>query len=492
MKRVITNIICFSFFTSSYIFADVFEATRQSIIHKEAKSASTEIGRVLVGETVLITNTPSVNSWINIKKGNVIGWVYKKRGVIHKTETSSADFELIDQTMNFWFGNLQAHTGEDNGEPIISDSTHEQAFAYAMDNSKGNLDFLAVTPHTHLVKSGTYEKLLNTVNDSKFYVPGKFVPIAGQEFSSTSSGNHINIFNLDAWIAKDKIKNPKINGRTVIKEDDDIDTVENGNYRDLYESFIPRHKTDLTFGQFNHPKTVRFTGQKGKEYGRDDYDSNMQEWIEASDRYIQLIEIVAAPSHKNTHSNPHFNEISKRVKSWLWALSQGWHLAPAANQDNHYVNWGDGSDSRVVAIAPNLTKIDISKAFQKRRSYATEDSTMEVTFKASEAWMGSVIFESEFNGFSVMVNDQEEPNAKYNIELFKGSIGGDPIQLDKPFRKQDNVNNEVKVNFDNFDVAEKEFYFVRIKQDNNADDPNQNLDGDDAWTSPIWIEEPEH
>lgn len=52
---------------------------------------------------------------------------------------------------------------------------------------------------------------------------GKFVPIAGQEYSIESAGNHVNVFEADAWIDSNEVKN--------------------GYFKYFYKTWIPKHKT---------------------------------------------------------------------------------------------------------------------------------------------------------------------------------------------------------------------------------------------------------
>jgi hypothetical protein len=98
----------------------------------------------------------------------------------------------VAKAMKFWYGNIHAHTSEDSGENNIPESTHEEAFLYAMDDTKGNLDFLAITPHNHLVKKRSYKNLQITTNDpntifpaSLFLSPGKSIALSARGTTST-------------------------------------------------------------------------------------------------------------------------------------------------------------------------------------------------------------------------------------------------------------------------------------------------------------------
>ena len=66
----------------------------------------------------------------------------------------------------------------------------------------------------------------------------------------------------------------------------------------------------------------------------------MAKWIAASDPWAQAIEVIRAPSHAWQTNSQHYDEYPMRLDAWLWALNEGWHLGPTANQDNHKGNWG--------------------------------------------------------------------------------------------------------------------------------------------------------
>jgi hypothetical protein len=442
-----------------------FTAEKLCIIHEAPKAASKNLGRLQAGESATVLPDAAQNGWIKVRKGGAEGWVFLSRGVVAAGPAAPTP---PAPGMHFYYGNIHSHTSQDSSEGDITQSTHDDAFEYAADDALGNLDFLAVTPHNHLVKNRTYGDLRKTVADPKYDRPGKFVPIAGQEFSSIGAGNHLNVFETDAWI--------------------DPDVVHNGDFRKLFLEYVPQHKTDLTFAQFNHPYSADFSAQNGKEYGRDDFHGDIAFWVESLDPYVTAIEIISAPDHDDSENRPHFNENPMRVDAWLWALSKGWHLAPSANQDNHRPNWGSASDSRTVAVAPELTRVAICRAFQARRFYASEDSTMEVTFRAGDDWMGSVLPTAQ--EFTVSVHDAEEPNAQYKLELFKGLVGGMPLtSKSDPEEKVENVRDGEGKTFKAGSV-ENSFWFVKVTQSKTPDDPNGTEDN--AWTAPIWIEESNH
>jgi hypothetical protein len=110
--------------------------------------------------------------------------------------------------LRVYFGNLHSHTGYSHGT-----GTPPEAFTYARDIA--HLDFLAVTEHNHATAdTGAPADRRNGVliahrpdlyaggSDSLVAAaaaatePGRFVALYGQEFSTISSGNHVNVFDV--------------------------------------------------------------------------------------------------------------------------------------------------------------------------------------------------------------------------------------------------------------------------------------------------------
>ncbi len=449
---VAASILIFSFITPA--FADDFLASSAAVIHEQDNSTSKSLGRIEQGDRVHVLETNSADTYVKIRiASGTEGWVYKNKGKIVYTTpgtTSTGAGSTTSTTYNFYFGNLHSHVSELSSEPNITQSTFEEAFTYAM--TKGGLDFMAITIHNHQAEPGAYQKLLSVTKDPKYYKPGKFVPIAGQEFSSMSKGNHINIFEADAWI------NP--------------DDVPNGEFKKFYETWLPKHKTQYTSMQFNHPASVSFTGYSHQEYGMDDYGDDIQKLRKATESMASTIEIIATKSHDDSTNKPHVDENKTRVGAFLFALNEGWHLAPTANQDNHRKNWGTSTSSRTACLAKELTKEAILEAIKSSRCYATEDENMKVTFLAGNQWMGSVVDVNEITGLSIKVEDDGEPQATYTVKLYMDQIGREKLTMNSKSVKTYTLKNKEEVVYPIDKPEPDTYYFLRVTQSKNPGDPN--------------------
>src|SRR5690606_6888035 len=104
-------------------------------------------------------------------------------------------------------------------------------------------------------------------------MPDECVTIYGQEFSTISQGNHVNVFDVSEVI-----------------------DVPNGRF-DLLLEWMESHRDgggELALLQFNHPAS----GQRARrDYGRDDFgDGGELAWLQAMPPHVSLIEVFNAPA----------------------------------------------------------------------------------------------------------------------------------------------------------------------------------------------------
>jgi hypothetical protein len=316
---------------------------------------------------------------------------------------------------HIFFGSLHSHTSYSDGSGTPAD-----AFTRARD--VGKMDFIAITEHNHKDADGSGERkdgilialqpnlyngsdaasLLSTANS--FTVDESFVAIGGQEFSTISSGNHANVFDVK-----------------------DIINVENGNYAKLYDEWLPAHPDSLGQGplvQYNHPDfkaDIKHASTKPKErendYGYDDYNKDFAELLKHAEKYVSLIEIVSGPALTDGTNLP-IKSGNRHERDYWFYLNEGFHVAPTANQDNHFRTWGTITAARTAVLADRLTKADILQALKSRRVYATEDQNLQVFFTVNGQPLGSIIRTQNPQDLTidVQVSDPDEPNATYRMK----------------------------------------------------------------------------
>jgi hypothetical protein len=370
-----------------------------------------------------------------------------------------------------YFGNLHSHTSYSDGS-----GTPDEAYKWARDNAK--LDFLAITEHNHrLCEAGAStdrrdgimiakNHQLYTGPQSSSLVPtaqrytksGKFIALYGQEFSSISAGNHINVFDVGDVI------------------DDHI--VPNGHFDTLLTWL--QTNSDSTgqkaIIQFNHAKLLdNYTTQ----YGADDF-AGQADWINKMSQHAALFEVLNGPAMTKTSGNRSEELMEADYDHYLLL---GFHLAPTGDQDNHYRTWGTSTDSRTGVIADELTKAKLLDAMRARHVYATEDKNLRLIFKVNGHLCGDIATSPPPNAelqIAYSIQDDNEPDAGYKIEVHSGTIGSDSIQVVDTVTSTGNTGSGTIEDIRYSGGAQ--FIYFKVIQANDDGPPDR------AWTAPIWFE----
>lgn len=387
------------------------------------------------------------------------------------------------QTEDVRFGNLHAHTS-------YSDGLGKPAEAYRMACEHG-LDFFAITEHNHdkgdgkgprrdglmigtmpMLYSGSPDSLIEAAN--ALDRPGECVTIYGQEFSTISTGNHVNVFDVGEVIEVGEVPNGQF--------DQLLDWIENH----------PDGGGKQALLQFNHPAS----GAKAlKDYGRDDFgDGEELAWLQAMPPHVSLIEIFNAPALRDGEGQ----RTHDRSSLYRRYLNLGFHLAPSVGQDNHFRNWGTSTEARVAVITPDFSRRGIIEALRARHAYASEDANLRVIFRSGAVLQGDITAPPQAGSelpLTVQIVDDDELDAVYRIDVFQDVAGG--AVASSPVESFEFVGNQpaaVRLEGIRF-TTEGQYVFLRITQqadEVSADAGSENDDEhpleDTLWTAPIWFE----
>ena len=360
---------------------------------------------------------------------------------------------------NVYFGNLHAHT-------TLSDGSGAPKNAFTMARSTAKLDFLAVTEHNHSAAAhpkeapvfGTgiaaqhslYSKLTTAAKDAD--VDDEFVALFGQEFSTISSGNHMNV----------------IGASKVIDETD----VPSGDFKELYTTFLPGD-SGVRFIQMNHP--WENSKAPGKNYGLEQFGKSFTKLRNASEPWLRTIEVINGPGLKEGTDMP---ASVKGEGAYLKYLTRGFHIAPTADQDNHRRNWGTATPARTGVLATRLTRQSILTAIDRLRVYASTDNSLEVKFGVNGAVMGSNVTSSSRDLNVVWsIHDANEPNAKYRVSAV---VGRETVAEQKTVTKLADQNGDGEGGQTFHTTFQKLFLYLKIVQESSSKD-------DTVITSPVWI-----
>jgi hypothetical protein len=369
---------------------------------------------------------------------------------------------VIAQGERVFFGNLHSHTSYSDGS-----GTPREAFLYARDTAKTH--FLALTEHNHSEALGDDGIGIGT-NSVLYKGPGaeslipvatalsqndRFIALYGQEFSTISSGNHVNVFDIGEVI-----------------------NVQKGRF-DLLTDFLQTNKDSsgkAAVIMLNHPDDS--LDLSAKEYGLDDFGGDSARWVSKIGAHASLIQLINGPGMDNrTDQQP------ARPKEEVYHkfLNLGFKLAPTADQDNHRKNWGNATTARTAAVMPALNKANLINALRNRHVYATEDPNLSVVIKVNNKLTGDVIAPLPAAGelsISYRIEDPDEPDAEYEIQIWRDSVGGNLARMVSSVLVDGGSGTIEDVAFS----GEAQFFFFKIIQRNESGDVDR------AWTSPVWFE----
>ena len=358
-----------------------------------------------------------------------------------------------------YVGNLHSHTAFSDGSLFPED-----AFAGA---KNAGLQFMAVTEHNHTdgihprePKGGKtigsdpslYQKLIATAGART--QTGSFIAYFGQEFSSSSGGNHINVIGPQAVISETEIPS--------------------GEYKKFYESWLPAHP-EVSFIQFNHP----WQGQDppAQNYGRHQFAGSFERLLAAAETKLRTIEVINGPGLSEVSGRIATVQGEPRFKEFL---SHGFRIAPTADQDNHYKTWGRLTDARTGVLASDLTEASLTAAIVARRTFASTDKNLRAALAVNGHIMGSEITAASRDlTIAYKIADADEPNAKYDVKIVVGSsVGGTAPKESKLISVQGDSAGEVHCTTPH----NNSFVYLKIVQQ-----PQTESEKDYLLTSPVWI-----
>lgn len=443
-----------------------------------------------------------------------------------------------------FFGNLHAHVhaagvdrSYDDGAPERHDALGQSvpvevgpdmreaalfAFRYARDEA--GLDFLAITPHSVddraddpadivSVSDDAYAALLGAAGEVTHTSSGDFLAIAGVEWSTNSTGNHVGVL-----------------GTSVPAK------VERGRFDVLYDEFLPARAAlgERPLVVLNHPRTfgrddgvldgawdqifgvpltdIRRDGdrrQKFNDYGLDDYPplSEVRDaWIDghvlpdpavveatlanmwaASGSWVRLMEVTLGRGNEIGHEhgqNPSLVEdehgdlvrLTRVHSDWDYYLLGGFRIGPVASHDNHFANWGTGHSSRTGVLAETLTERSLYDGLHRRRVFASEDENLELRFYAD----GRVPMGDEMRTLASTVSARvllHDPDytGDITVRVRRGRIGGTQTEVVRELT--------TSAGWLDLELSAPEpgtwFFYLEVEE------PNASRM---AWSAPIWVE----
>lgn len=354
---------------------------------------------------------------------------------------------LFSQTLNYYFGNLHAHTFYSDGNKDASTSGCNNptcSFNYA--KASLHFDFLGITEHNHSSAG---------MQISKFH----------QGYSEAIAANQENVF-LCLWGMEWGVSS-STNGHVIIYGfDDQLIGWESGNF-DIYNSktdydglFKKVKSNPNAFCYLAHPGYNDFNYLLSNPYNAT-YDSAIV-GVPFRNGYA-----FSTNTSYSDYPNGDYMDYYKRL------LSKGYKVGAGYDHDNHYTNFGRSNAGRLVILAPSLTISNLFWAMKNMHFYGSDDWNAKIDFRINGTEiMGNISTASLTPTITVVHNDEDGETAD-SIKLWAGYSGSisDPgvIYTVKNTNLLSFVDSTITINF-------QRYYFVEIIQQ----------DGQRIVTSPIW------
>ena len=315
-----------------------------------------------------------------------------------------------------YHGTLHNHTGYSDGQ-----GTPDSAFTAGQ--SRG-LDFMAITDHSETLSDAEWEETLVQVNNHT--VPGAFVALRGCEWSHSTEG-HVNVYNTTMRPA---VTDPGYGYA------DPVPTL-----ADLY-TWLAGHTAALA--EYNHPVYIPFNWQyAGKAEGA-----------------MQLLEVGCGVG-----GGYHWSEAE-----YVNALDHGWRVGASLSADTHTSNWGLDNPGRAGIWATELTTAGVLEALWAMRTFATEDTNLEMSLQCDGNWMGEHVLNDRDLDCLVYVYD---PDGELATNLALYTNGGQLVISTTPSTNPYTWSVHLDIS------RGTHYYFARAQQ----------ADGQRAVTTPVWAED---
>ncbi len=314
-----------------------------------------------------------------------------------------------------YFGNTHSHTSYSDGGGTPADH-------YRLAKQYG-YHFYAITDHSqYAAVPANYGE---TKKQADAYTDSTFVGIYGFEFSENDGPGgtgHLNALNTATTLSAA--------GSTV-------------NLPYFYDWLV--NQTNTVAATFNHPSATTY--------------NSFGYLTDARRERVTMLE--------------YFNGGSPHYPAFLAALEKGWRVSPVLGLDNHGLPPSGGG--RTGVLATSLTRENILQAMRARRTYATLDKNLRLTFKVNGQIMGSVLYGPTSLNMEVAVSDPDTGVAGDKITKLEVLGNNGALMASKTF------DAHSVTWYPAFGSVTQKYYFARVYTAGKTDGPT-------ACSAPVWID----
>ncbi|MCC6372012.1 MAG: T9SS type A sorting domain-containing protein [Bacteroidia bacterium] len=373
-------------------------------------------------------------------------------------------FKIHTQTLNYYFGNLHAHTAfSDGNKDSVSSGVGRPDGSYAYAKLSDDFDFLGISEHNHYsslrnpgFKLSRYQAGLTMANNAN--QDGTFLALFGTEYGVSSNNNgHVIIYGFNQLLGWES----NVGGTS-------------GNNYDIYNAktdydglFKKIKNNSAAFCYLAHPYWTDFTtdGTSATALAFAPYNATYDSAIVGLP--LRSGNAFSTFTNYTDYAAGNYFDYFKKL------LYVGYHLGIGYDHDNHYTNFGRGTGGRLVIVAPTLTRANLYTAMQQMNFYGSDDSNAKVDFNLNGSIMGSILTGTVYPTLNVTHNDPDGELAD-TIKIWRGYSNSGGNWADIVYTGLS--NNTISFNDLSINPNIEYYYFADIKQ----------ADGQWIVTSPIW------
>lgn len=356
----------------------VVRSTSSSLSANPSNGTAYTAGNSLGGGTVLSAGTgTSVNSTSLSPSTTYYFYVFTYNNVnctgapAYKTTALTGNRATDDAALNYYFGNLHAHSSYSDGNKENTSKTPADDYAFA--KNAMCMDFLGISEHNHSGAGMHVADWQPGITQATAATTSTFIAMHGQEWgvigTQGSAGDHeghVIVYGLDS-LAGWESGNYQINVPQT-------SYVGSGGLFDI----INRHGNNA-FATLAHPDNYDYN-----DILHSTYNSAADDAIVGS-----CVETGPAFSTDTSYTDPSSLSFYAFYKNML---GKGYHLGPTMDHDNHYLTFGKTAKTRLCVLATSLSEANILDAMRKMRFYATEDCGAKINFTINTTYpLGSII-----------------------------------------------------------------------------------------------------
>lgn len=268
--------------------------------------------------------------------------------------------------LNFYFGNLHAHSSHSDGNADDVTKTPYDDFQFA--KTALCFDFLGISEHNHAEAGMAMSNWQPGLSQANAATTSGFVAMYGMEWGTISTGGHVVVYGVDSLIGWEA-NNYQI-------------YVAKGDYTGANGLFNIINRNGKAFGYLAHPETTDYNNLISNTYSS------------STDNAIIGCSVENGPAFSTATTYDNFPSPMSYLSYFRNMLAKGYKVGPTIDHDNHNMTFGKTVTSRLVILAPTLTRQNLVTSMKQGRFYASQDCAARITYSISTKPMGSVITQS--------------------------------------------------------------------------------------------------